>query len=76
MNCCENFETDNICKTCGKPIIESYLGMLPKFGFSAIPILRRRIPRRGRDGKIRMVNYEQPIPFPAAFHVAVNSRPY
>lgn len=61
-----------ICENCGKPIIQEDFGMLPSFTYSAIPVIRKKIQRRDRNGKMRVVNAEYAIPFPAAFQVAAN----
>jgi hypothetical protein len=44
--------------------------MLPSFTYSAIPVISKKIQRRDRNGKMRVVNDEYAIPFPAAFQVA------
>ena len=69
--CCENYEDEKVCENCGKRILqEDYLGMLPSFTYSAIPVIKKKIQRRDRNGKIRVVDAEYAIPFPAAFQVA------
>lgn len=70
MNCiCEESEK-NICENCGKPILQEDFGMLPSFTYSVFPVMMKKIHRRDRKGRMRVVNAEYAIPFPAAFQVA------
>jgi len=74
MFCCENYENE-ICENCGRPIIkEGYLGMLPTFGVQAVPVIFKSFPRIDNKGRVRMVNAEYAIPFPAPFQVAMYNK--
>jgi hypothetical protein len=62
--------TDQICEKCGKVVLQENFWMLPSFTYSAIPVISKKVQRRDKYGKMRIVNTEHAIPFPAAFQVA------